>query len=305
MAADTIEYCWGPSYVEGVSYAVRALPPKHSFSCPQDIAKWSAQAAHWSLRNQAKNGFSAPSLEFFLAQWIRVLSQLILWEPLQAFSAPLTQFHDVVATLAQSGVLPGVDIKAHSDDTSSQAARATKKQKVQHRKQQLAVEAKLVLAKLENEGWILAFTDGSAKQHPKVGWVAGYGCVVMGECEAKGCRPPNSAQTNNRAELLAVITVLEHFFLETVRLVVVMDWQYVYDGLRGSAFRWRTARWVGQSGPVCNVDLWIRALDLDLDPSHTDIPGNEQADVLAEESRVSCPWHSIMFYLCRIGQLSA
>ena len=85
------------------------------------------------------------------------------------------------------------------------------------------MEAKQVLAKLENEGWTLAFTDGSAKQHPKVGWIAGYGFVVMGEWETKGFLPPNSAQTNNRAELLAVITVLEHFLLQAVRLVVVMD----------------------------------------------------------------------------------
>ena len=86
---------------------------------------------------------------------------------------------------------------------------------------------------------------------------------------------------------MAIITVLEHFLLQTKRLVVVMDSQYVYDGLRVSAFKWRTAGWVGQSGPVCNVDLWIRALDL-VDrvsatvkwirvPSHTDIPGNERA----------------------------
>ena len=125
----------------------------------------------------------------------------------------------------------------------------------------------------------------------------------MGEWETKGFLPPNSAQTNNRAEILAVIAVLEHFLLETVRLVVVMDSQYVYDSLWGLAFRWRTAGWVGQSSPVCNVDLWIRVLDL-VDrvsatvkwlrvPSHTDIPGNERADVLAEEGRVSSP-------LCRV-----
>ena len=234
---------------------------------------------------------------------MRVLSQLILWEPLQSFSAPLTQFHDAVATLAQSGVLPGIAINATYDDASS-SARAAKKQKVQDRKQQLAIEAKNVLFELENQGWILAFTDGSAKRHPKVGWVAGYGCVVMGAWVAWGFLPPNSAQTNNRAELLAVITVFEHFLLQTVRLVVVMDSQYVYDGLRGSAFRWRTTGWVGQSGPVCNVDLWIRARDL-VDrvsatvkwlrvPSHTDIPGNERADVLAEEDRVSSPLYHVL-----------
>ena len=89
------------------------------------------------------------------------------------------------------GGVPGVAIRVASDD-SSLSARATEKQKVQERKQQLAIEAKQVLSDLENEGWILAFTDGSAKQHPKVEWVAGYGCVVMGTWEAKGCLPPNS-----------------------------------------------------------------------------------------------------------------
>ena len=39
-------YCWGPLYVDGISYAVRALPLKHSFSRPRGIAKWAAQAAH-------------------------------------------------------------------------------------------------------------------------------------------------------------------------------------------------------------------------------------------------------------------
>ena len=137
-----------------------------------------------------------------------------------------------------------------------------------------------------------------------VGWAAGYGCVVMGIWEAKGFLPPNSGQTNNTAELLAVITVLEHFLQQQVRLAVLMDSQYAYDGLRGSAFRWRTAGWVGQCGPVCNVDLWIRALDL-VDkvsatvkwipvPSHTDIPGNERADVLAEEGRVSSPLYHVL-----------
>ena len=83
-----------------------------------------------------------------------------------------------------------------------------------------------------------------------------------------------------------------------------MDSQYVYDGLKGAAFRWRAAGWVGQSGPVCNVDLWIQLLEL-LDnvhatvrwlrvPSHTNIPGNERADGLAEEGRISSPlYHAL------------
>ena len=137
-----------------------------------------------------------------------------------------------MATLPHSRILPRVAINAIYDDTSLQSAKAVKTQKVQDRKQNLAIEAKHILAELENEGWILAFTDGSAKQHPKVGWVA------VGNWEAKGFLPPNWAQTNNRAEFLAVITVFEHFVLQTVCLAVVLDSQYVYDG---TWFGWRTA----------------------------------------------------------------
>ena len=52
-----------------------------------------------------------------------------------------------LATLAQSGVLLGVTIKIHCDETLEQTTRAAKKQKVQDRKQQLAAEAKQVIAK--------------------------------------------------------------------------------------------------------------------------------------------------------------
>ena len=118
-----------------------------------------------------------------------MLSQLTLWEPLQSLSKSFSRFHDAVATLAQVGILPGVAIQVQSDDTSEQLSTAHKQQKDQDRKQQLALEAKQIIAKLGNEGCTLAFTEGSPKQHPKVGWVARYGCVVMGVWETHPARP--------------------------------------------------------------------------------------------------------------------
>ena len=115
---------------------------------------------------------------------------------------------------------------------------------------------------------------------------------------------PSTAQSNNRAGLQAVIVVLEHSKSCDLNLVVVMDCQYMYDGLKRSAFRRRASGWVGQSGLVCNADLWVVLLDLvdSITPtvrwlrvtSHTDIPGNERADRLAEEGRVGSPfYHSL------------
>ena len=58
----------------------------------------------------------------------------------------------------------------------------------------------------------------------------------MGHWETKHFLHPSMAQTNNRAGLQAVITVLEYFKCQDMRLAVVMDSQYVYDGLKGAAF---------------------------------------------------------------------
>ena len=112
---------------------------------------------------------------------------------------------------------------------------------IEERKQQLAEEAKHIIGQLENEGWTLAFTDGSAKHHPKIGWVVGFGGVVMGQWETKGLTHPVTAQTNNRAEVQAIVSVLEHFKCHEIKLVIAMDSQCVYDGLNGAAFRWRGA----------------------------------------------------------------
>ena len=71
--------------------------------------------------------------------------------------------------------------------------RKKKKRRTLARKQWLAVDAKKIINQLEEEGWNLVFTDGSAKHHPKIGWVAGYGCVWMGKWETKGYLHPSTA----------------------------------------------------------------------------------------------------------------
>ena len=53
--------------------------------------------------------------------------------------------------------------------------------------------AEKIINQLEEEGWNLVFTDGSAKHYPTFGWVAGYGCVWMGKWETKGYLHPSIA----------------------------------------------------------------------------------------------------------------
>ena len=89
--------------------------------------------------------------------------------------------------------------------------RKKKRRRTLARKQWLAVDAKKIINQLEEEGWNLVFSDGSAKHHPKIGWVAGYGCVWMGKWETRGYPHSSTAQTNNWAELQAVITILQYY----------------------------------------------------------------------------------------------
>ena len=121
---------------------------------------------------------------------MRILTQIVAWEPLQHVSKPLLTFHNSLASLSQTGALPTTRIHVASDNSEAQASRAMKKHRAQDRKQQLAQEAQCILSQLANEGWTIAFTDGSAKHHPKIGWVAGYGCVVMHGWETFGFSTP-------------------------------------------------------------------------------------------------------------------
>ena len=112
-----------------------------------------------------------------------------------------------------------------------------------------------MIADLEATGWAIAYTDGSAEHHTRVGWVAGYGCVMLGEWEESWYVPCSLAQMNNRANVLAIIHTLEQMQGQIRNVVVATDSQYAYDGLTGSAYRWRNAGWVNKQGPVASVHL--------------------------------------------------
>ena len=123
----------------------------------------------------------------------------------------------------------------------------------------------------------------------------GYGCTVLSEWEESAHLPTTSPQTNNRAELSAVIRVLECMQDDARLLEIAMDSQCVYYDVTGSAFRLRNMGWVGKTGPIANMDLsltlcWIKV------PSHTVviIPGNQVADRLGEMGRVSSPLYHVL-----------
>ena len=104
-------------------------------------------------------------------------------------------------------------------------------------------------------------------------------------------------QTNNRAEMTACIRVLERVPM-SAPLQLCADSQMVTDGATQWIAQWKRSGWRTRGGKeVCNRDLWERMQEL-MDrrqattewikvPSHTGIPGNEEADRLAEKG-VKC-----------------
>ena len=140
------------------------------------------------------------------------------------------------------------------------------------------------------------FTDGSfAWEAAGIGF-AGWGVYVEGEPTFTKSEPlEGDKQTNNRAELMALIWAFENL-PQNWALSVVTDSQYALLGLRVWLPRWKLSGWrVAGSRPVENRDLWERleratsgrlcAWSIFWTRGHAGISGNEMADELANEGR--------------------
>lgn len=131
------------------------------------------------------------------------------------------------------------------------------------------------------------FSDGACSGNPGPG---GYGVILRCggyEKELSGGEPHT---TNNRMELLGVITGLEALKYPC-RVTVQTDSRYVVDGIeKGWARSWRKNGWIkSDKKPALNSDLWGKLLDL-LEihevrftwiKGHAGHPENERCDRLA------------------------
>lgn len=104
------------------------------------------------------------------------------------------------------------------------------------------------------------FTDGACSGNPGPG---GYGAILRCDGREKELSGGEPHTTNNRMELLGVITALEALkFPCEVRLTT--DSKYVVDGItKGWAAGWKKRGWKKADGkPALNIDLWDRLLTL-------------------------------------------
>lgn len=130
------------------------------------------------------------------------------------------------------------------------------------------------------------YTDGACRGNPGPG---GWGVVLAAGPHRRTMYGGARETTNNRMELTAVIEALNA--LNGSREVhLYTDSKYVMDGINQWLPNWKKRGWKTASRqPVKNRDLW-QALDEATDRhriewhwvrGHTGVPGNEEADALA------------------------
>lgn len=104
------------------------------------------------------------------------------------------------------------------------------------------------------------YADGGSTGNPGPG---GYGVVLLRGDERREFAGGFRKTTNNRMELMGVITGLSQVE-DGLRVLVRTDSQYVVNGInKGWAKRWRRNKWMRTpADPAENYDLWQALLEL-------------------------------------------
>ena len=135
------------------------------------------------------------------------------------------------------------------------------------------------------------FTDGACSGNPGPG---GYGVVLRFGTVEKELSGGEASTTNNRMELMGVITGLSAL-KEPCAVTLTTDSRYVVDSItKGWVYGWQRKGWIkSDKKPALNVDLWEQLLPL-LERhrvefvwvrGHAGHPENERCDALAVAQR--------------------
>ncbi|MGF1636455.1 MAG: ribonuclease HI [Cyclobacteriaceae bacterium] len=133
---------------------------------------------------------------------------------------------------------------------------------------------------------VTIYTDGAASGNPGPG---GFGVVLKYMQHRKELSGGFRLTTNNRMELLAVITGLEALTREGMEVVIYSDSKYVVDAVeKGWLMSWVKKSFKDKK----NEDLWRRFLEIYKKhkvsfrwvKGHAGNPDNERCDQLAVQS---------------------
>lgn len=131
------------------------------------------------------------------------------------------------------------------------------------------------------------FTDGACSGNPGAG---GYGVILKYGSNTKELSGGEKHTTNNRMELMGVITGLSAL-KEPCEVKLYSDSKYIVDAInQGWAKKWKANGWMrSKNEPALNSDLWEKLLNLLLIhdvtfiwvKGHAGHPENERCDTLA------------------------
>lgn len=107
---------------------------------------------------------------------------------------------------------------------------------------------------------VVIYSDGGAEPNPGRG---GYGVILTHRSHKKELSQGYRHTTNNRMELMGVITGLEALKTRS-KVKIYTDSRYVVDGIeKGWARKWKSKGWYRtKNEKAINADLWARLLEL-------------------------------------------
>lgn len=141
-------------------------------------------------------------------------------------------------------------------------------------------------------GQLLMYTDGAARGNPGRG---GFGTLLIWGEQRREISGAYRHTTNNRMELMAVISGLEALTREGLDVVIYSDSRYVVDAVqKGWLHGWVKKDFKDKKNP----DLWMRYYRLQQKyrirfvwvKGHADNPLNNRCDVLATTAADNGPW---------------
>ena len=137
---------------------------------------------------------------------------------------------------------------------------------------------------------VFLFSDGACSGNPGPG---GYGVILRYKDTEKEFSGGEPETTNNRMELMGVITGLSAL-KEPCEVLVTTDSKYVVDSItKGWVYSWQKKGWVkSDKKPALTVDLWkqlrplleIHKVTFNWVKGHAGHPENERCDAMAVEA---------------------
>ncbi|MBF0559518.1 MAG: ribonuclease HI [Nitrospirae bacterium] len=137
------------------------------------------------------------------------------------------------------------------------------------------------------------YADGACSGNPGVG---GFGAVLRWGTKEMELSGSEEMTTNNRMEMLAIITALESL-KKPCRVRVITDSNYVVKGMTNWLAKWMKNNWKNsEKKDVLNKDLWVRLINAshihemewEWIKGHNGHIENERCDLLARNAIKKC-----------------